>query len=111
VTRQAISDDVWSVMEPLIPTVTGRSWPWTDHRLAVEGMAWKFRTGAPWRDVRERFGKWNSTYKRFNRRAENGTWATLLTGVQTQADAAGKIAMRSDKLLRSHRAAVSLGAT
>ena len=82
---------MWSVMEPLMPTVTGRSRPWTDHRLAVEGMAWKFRTGAPWRDVPERFGKWNSIYKRFNRWAENGTWEKLLAEVQTQADAAGKI--------------------
>ena len=71
VTRQEISDDVWSEMEPLMPTVTGRSRPWTDHRLAVEGMAWKYCTGAPWRDVPERFGKWNSIYRRFNRWAEN----------------------------------------
>jgi transposase len=34
-----------------------KSRPWTDHRLAVEGMVWKYRTGAPWRDVPERFGK------------------------------------------------------
>src|SRR3954462_12085385 len=78
-------------MEPLMPTVTGRSRPWTDHRLAVEGMAWKYRTGAPWRDVPERFGKWNSIYKRFNRWAENGTWEKLLAEVQTQTDAAGRI--------------------
>ncbi|WP_454116063.1 IS5 family transposase [Microbacterium aurum] len=78
-------------MEPLMPTVTGRSRPWTDHRLAVEGMAWKYRAGAPWRDVPERFGKWNSIYKRFNRWAEDGTWEKLLAEVQKQADAAGKI--------------------
>src|SRR3954452_18276906 len=77
-------------MEPLMPTVTGRSRPSTDHRLAVEGMAWKYRTGAPWRDVPERFGKWNSIYQRFNRWAENGTWEKLLAEVQTQADAAGR---------------------
>ncbi|WP_349310644.1 IS5 family transposase [Microbacterium sp. MM2322] len=90
-TRQEISDEVWSVMEALMPTVTGRSRPWTDHRLALEGMAWKYRTGAPWRDVPERFGKWNSIYKRFNRWAEDGTWTKLLAEVQKQADAAGKI--------------------
>ncbi|WP_285843816.1 IS5 family transposase [Kocuria palustris] len=74
-----------------MPSTTGRSRPWTDHRLAVEGMAWKYRTGAPWRDVPERFGKWNSIYKRFNRWAEDGTWEMLLAEVQKQADAAGKI--------------------
>ncbi|WP_374209396.1 transposase [Microbacterium sp. CnD16-F] len=47
--RHEISDEAWAVMEPLMPTVTGRSRPWTNHRLAVEGMAWKYRTGAPWR--------------------------------------------------------------
>jgi transposase len=64
---------------------------WTDHRLAVEGMAWKYRTGAPWRDVPERFGKWNTIYKRFTRWAEDGTWAKLLAEVHKRADAAGKI--------------------
>lgn len=82
---------MWSVIEPLMPMVTGRSRPWDDHRLAVEGMAWKYRTGAPWRDVPERFGKWHLIYKRFNRWAEDGTCEKLLAEVQKQADAAGKI--------------------
>jgi transposase len=78
-------------MEPLMPTVTGRSRPWTVHRLAGEGVAWKYRTRAPWRDMSERFGKCNSIYKRFNRWAENGTWEKLWAEVPTQADAAGRI--------------------
>lgn len=39
-TRQEISDGLWAVIEPLMPSTTGRSRPWTDHRLAVEGIAW-----------------------------------------------------------------------
>lgn len=74
-----------------MPAVTGRSRPWTDHRLAVEGIAWKYRTGAPWRDVPERFGKWNSIYKRFVRWAADGTWERLLAEVQRQSDAAGRL--------------------
>lgn len=54
-------------------------------------MAWKYRTGAPWRDVPERFGKWNSIYKRFMRWAEPGTCDTLLTEMQKRSDAAGKL--------------------
>lgn len=89
-TRQEISDEVRSVMELFMPTVTGRSRPWANHRLAVEGMVWPCRTGAPWRDVPEPFGKWNSIYKRFNQWVEDGTWEKLLTEVQERADAAGK---------------------
>ena len=90
-TRQEISDEVWAVLEPLMPTVTGRSRPWTDHRLAVEGMAWKYRTGAPWRDVPERFGNWNTIYKNFNRWAEQGVWARVLEHVQAMAHHAGTL--------------------
>jgi transposase len=91
VTRREILDEVWAVLEPLLPPVRGRGRPWTDHRLAVEGMVWKYRTGAPWRDVPERFGKWNSIYKRFARWAEDGTWDGLLAEVHKLADAAGKV--------------------
>jgi transposase len=79
-----------------MPTVSGRSRPWTDHRLAVEGMAWKYRTGAPWRDVPERFGKWNSIYKRFNRWVVDGTWEKLLSEVQ-------KLELAQHRLAMGHR--------
>ena len=60
--RQEISDDVWAVIEPLLPRVSGRSRAWLPHRQVVEGMVWRFRTGAPWRDVRERFGPWSTWF-------------------------------------------------
>ena len=74
-----------------MPTPVGRSRPLTDHRLAIEGMAKKFSIVAPWRDVPERFGKWNSLYKRFNRWTEGGTWEPPLAEMQKQAAVAGKI--------------------
>lgn len=74
-----------------MPVPVGRSRPWTDHRLAVEGMACKYRTGVTWRDVPERFGKWNSIYKRFAHWAKECTWEKLLAEVQKQSDAAGKL--------------------
>jgi transposase len=91
VTRREISDEVWGELEPLLPAVRTAGRPWTEHRAAVEGMVWKYRTGAPWRDVPERFGKWNSIYKRFTRWAADGTWDRLLAQVQAQSDAAGRL--------------------
>ena len=58
--RQEISDEVWAVIEPLLPRVSGRSRAWLPHRQVAEGMLWRFRTGAPWRDVPEQFGPWNT---------------------------------------------------
>lgn len=42
--RDVISDQLWAVIEPLLPKARGRSRPWLDHRLVVEGVAWRFRT-------------------------------------------------------------------
>jgi transposase len=91
VSRQEISDEVWAVIDPLLPRAQGRSRPWLDHRAVVEGMVWRFRTGAPWRDVPERFGPWNTVYKRFDRWAKDGTWERLLAQVQGASDAVGRL--------------------
>ena len=86
-TRQEITDDQWLVLAPLFPTPKGRGRPPMDMRQAVEGIAWRFRTGAPWRDIPERFGNWNSIYQRFADWSADGTWTTLLATVQGAAEA------------------------
>jgi len=62
-----------------------------DMRSTVEGIAWRFRTGAPWRDVPERFGHWNSIYQRFSDWSSDGTWARVLATVQSSAASAGAV--------------------
>ncbi|MGV9870972.1 transposase, partial [Rhodococcus koreensis] len=52
-----ISDALWAVIEPVLPSLAGRrERPWNDHRLTLEGIVWRFRTGSPWRDLPECFG-------------------------------------------------------
>ena len=41
-------------------------------------MLYVLRVGYPWRDMHERYGKWNSVYVRFRRWAEQGVWDALL---------------------------------
>src|SRR4051794_31209868 len=48
VMRQEIADETWAVLEPLFPKPKGRGRPMMDMRSTVEGIAWRFRTGAPW---------------------------------------------------------------
>lgn len=55
----------------------------------IEAIAWKYRTGSPWRELPERFGPWQTAYERHNRWSADGTWARLLAAAQADADAAG----------------------
>lgn len=66
--RQELSDSVWARIEPHLPgkkSDPGRSG--RDNRLFVEAILWLARSGAHWRVLPGRFGKWNSVYQRFNR--------------------------------------------
>jgi len=51
--------------EPLLPPErpeTGR--PSVDHRRIIDGILWRERTGATWRDRPERYGPWSTVYSR-----------------------------------------------
>src|SRR2546421_6516744 len=64
--RGDTSDAQWRLIEPLLPKQK-RGGRWNDHRLMFDGILWVLRTGAPWRDLPERYGAWGSVYHRFNR--------------------------------------------
>ncbi len=55
--RHELTDDHWDRLAPLLPPqrpTTGR--PAKDHRTVLNGILWVLRTGAPWRDLPERYG-------------------------------------------------------
>jgi len=70
--RGDLSDAQWKLIAPLLPKQR-RGGKWNDHRLMFDGILWVLRTGAPWRDLPERYGKWGSVYHRFNRWRNDGT--------------------------------------
>jgi transposase len=78
VRRGELTDKAWARIEPLLPVTDGRGHPWRDHREVIDGILWRLRTGAPWRDVPERYGPWQTCHERFKRWEEEGTWARLL---------------------------------
>ncbi len=77
--RGDLSDAEWDLIGPLLPSEHGR-WarPAGDNRRFLNGMLHVLRVGCPWRDMNERYGKWNSVYVRFRRWAEQGVWDALL---------------------------------
>ncbi|MES2389618.1 MAG: transposase [Bacteroidota bacterium] len=52
----------------------------TDNRLFLDAVYWVDKTGIPWRDLPERFGKWNSVYVRFIRLSKSGFWQKVFDG-------------------------------
>jgi transposase len=77
--RGDLTDEEWDVIGGLLPSERGRkSRPSHDNRRFLDGMLHVLRVGCPWRDMHERYGKWNSVYVRFRRWAEQGVWDALL---------------------------------
>ncbi len=90
---QVLSDEQWERIEPLLPSNAGKvGRPFGDHRTVVEGIAYRYRTGIPWRDLpREAFGPWQTVWKRHKTFADDGTWDRILAHLMAEADAAGEI--------------------
>jgi transposase len=77
--RHATTDEQWNLIEHLLPgRGGGPGRKADDNRLFVDAVLWIAKTGAPWRDLPERFGPWNSVFRRFSRWAKAGVWANLL---------------------------------
>ncbi len=62
----------------LLPPEFGKARPAYDNRRFLDGMLHVLYVGCLWRDMHERYGKWNSVYVRFRRWAEQGLWDALL---------------------------------
>jgi transposase len=90
--RFDLTDAQWSRLAPLLPTSVrpGRPARWTRRQL-IDGIRWRVRVGAPWRDVPDCYGSWQAVYGLFRRWQRAGIWAQIVTGLQSRADAAGLI--------------------
>jgi transposase len=73
--RFELSDEQWLKVENMLPGRKGDPGQTAkDNRLFLDAVLWITRTGAPWRDLPERFGEWNNVFQRFNRWAKKGVW-------------------------------------
>ena len=57
----------------------------------LNAILWKLRTGAPWRDLPERYGPWKTAHERLRRWTADGTWDRLLDEVVVKDDAVGNV--------------------
>src|SRR6476620_12492356 len=90
VRRHELSEAQWASLAPLLPPQKAkRGRPSRDHRTLLNGILWKIRTGAPWRDVPERYGPWQTLYGRFRRWAADGLLLRMARALQLRLDHRG----------------------
>ena len=85
--RWVLKDAQWAKMEPHClgkPSDPGRSG--ANNRRFVEAVLWIVRTGSPWRDLPEEFGKWNTVFKRFRDWVKADVFQRLFDAVSDQPD-------------------------
>src|SRR5580658_488503 len=99
-----MTDGEWAVFQPfLLGTTEQGGRPPSNHRRVLDGIFWICRTGAPWRDLPEELGNWNSVWRQFRRWCQSGVYDTIF---QALADSGGNLNASDDR--RRHDPGASL---
>jgi transposase len=103
-----MSDEEWAFFAPfVIETGPRRGRRPADHRLVLDGVFWIARTGSPWRDLHDYFGKWNSVYQQFRRWTLAGVWDAMLAALNETAHEGGagqdSLQMIDSTIVRAHQ--------
>ena len=85
-----LSDAQWALIAELLPARTGRRGrPFSDARIMLEGIIYRYRCGIAWRDLPPAFGPWQTLWTWHRRLAGDGTWDVVLGRLTATADALG----------------------
>jgi len=109
--RFDLSDEEYEWIVALLPPErSGQAGcPYKSHRKVLNGIFWVLRTGAPWRDLPERYGPWSTVYDRFRRWKNDGTWSRLLDALEAQARKMDRIDFEfgaiDGSVVRAHKSA------
>jgi transposase len=104
--RDLMSDEEWAFHERFILAVrapNGRK-P-KNHRLVLDGIFWIARTGSPWRDLPEEFGKWSSVYRQFRRWTLAGLWEQIMDALNESGLVPDALQMIDSTVVRAHHQA------
>jgi transposase len=90
-----LTDEQWEVLEPLIPAPPqredGRGRPWRDPRDVLNAILWILRTGAPWKDLPERYPPYQTCHRRFQKWIEEGVLGSVLEALAEDLEERGEI--------------------
>lgn len=86
--RYELTDDEWNrIVDLLPPENTGmQGRPRKNNRTILNGMIWVARSGAPWRDLPERYGPWETVYSRFRNWFNDGILDNIFRILSLEAE-------------------------
>jgi transposase len=100
--RHELTDAEWEAIAPHLPGKKGDPGRTAeDNRKFVNAVRWLAKTGAPWRDLPERLGNWNSVFRRFSRWSANGVWQKVLEALGGDEDL--KELLLDSTIVRAHQ--------
>ena len=85
-----LNDAEWEFIEPYLPV--GAFGPYPERlRQQFEGVVWRFKTGAQWREMPQEFGAWSTVANRFRQWRDIGVFEALLDGLIAEAASRGEV--------------------
>jgi transposase len=86
--RYEIRDEEWERLKDILPPdkLTRQGRPPKSNRLILNAILWILRSGAPWRDLPERFGPWKTVYSRFNKWVKLGVFEKIFKILSADPD-------------------------
>ena len=100
--RFDLTDEEWAIIHPLLPA-QGRGPERKDDRTVLNGIFYILRTGAPWRDLHERYGPHTTVYNRYVRWGKRGVWQRIFEALGTECEDA--LIFVDSAIVKAHRAA------
>ncbi len=93
ISRNGLSVKQWQKIKPFLPPEKrkGKGRPSKSHLMVLNAIFWILRTGAPWRDIPEKYGSWSTIYSRFYRWAKQELWQQIMQALQELANSENRI--------------------
>jgi len=76
-----LTDDQWDILQPVFVEPRrkdGKGRPPRDARPVLNGVLWILRTGAPWKDLPDRYPPYQTCHRRFQKWQQDGRFEVVL---------------------------------
>jgi|SRR5579862_754951 len=100
--RYEITDEQFDRIKDFLPGRKGHIGVTAkDNRQFINGILWILRSGAPWRDLPERYGKWNNVHRRFSRWVKRGIFEKIFRALSLNAET--EVLMIDSSIIKAHQ--------